>query len=444
MFLPDFDFYGHPAIDWVTQPELFWQPLSVLGLWIFIRYFLVRRTAGIFSKPSYGIQYWLQDNTSFIILFILLSLGAGIGQLMNEPFHFIEFIWTLIGLWLILALLAAHFRDRITAKILAILLFPFIAIGTLGNFKKTIAFLDDFTLDLISPNISALQIITGILVLVIALWISLVGSRWIGRKIEAAPILNSSIKVLLAKILRIVLVSIAFLMAISAMGLNLTVFAFLGGGIGIGIGFGLQKVVSNLVCGFILLGDKSIKPGDVVQIGGVYAGGPKSGGVYGWVNNLRARYISVITRDGTEHLIPNEDFITQPVINWSFSHNLVRLHVLLHISYRADVHKAIALVNQAATSVERVVDDPKPKCLLVSFSDSALMLEARFWIQDPQNGVTRVKSAVRLAAWDLFREHGIKVPYPQRDLHIKPPANIAVTLNKETQSETAPPTSPKS
>ena len=439
MFFPEFEFYGHTINAWVNEPELFWQPLSILALWFLIRYLIAKRIAAVLPQSSSRLSYWLRNNISFITLFIPLSIGAGISQVSVNSFHLIEFIWILVGLWLILALLAAYCRDRITAKILAILIFPFVAVGILGDFKSAITFLDDFTLDLISPNLSALQILTGIFALIISLWISLILSRWLGKRIEETPIFNSSTKVLLNKILTIIFLTAAFLIAVGAMGLDLTVFAFLGGGIGIGIGFGLQKVISNIVCGFILLGDKSIKPGDVIQIGGIYAGGPETGGVYGWINNLRSRYISVITRDGTEHLIPNEDFITQPVINWSFSHSLVRLHVHFHISYKADVHKAIALINQAAGSVEWVVDDPKPKCLLVDFSESSLTLEARFWIKDPQNGVTKVKSAVRLAAWDLFAEHGITVPFPQRDLHIKPPANISVTLNKQTEPETAPP-----
>ncbi len=430
MSFPDFTFQGYPITHWMTRPELLWQPLLVLVSLLIAHYFIARRITGILPEPSLGLKRWLRGNITFILLFVFLSLGVGIGQFISAPLHFIQMVWALVGLWLLVVFPAAYFQDRITARTVAILVYPFVALGLLGDFKSAIEFLDDLTLDSISARLSALQIIIGIFVLVAALWVSLVVSRWLGNRIDASKALNPSLKVLLSKILRIFLVTIAVLISINAMGLDLTVFAFLGGGIGIGIGFGLQKVISNLVCGFILLGDKSIKPGDVVQIGGTYAGGPEPGGIYGWINSLRARYTSVITRDGTEHLIPNEDLITQPVINWSFTHERVRLHVIFYISYRADVHRAIALVNEAARSIERVVDDPKPKCLLVDFSNSALKLEARFWIRDPASGVTAVKSAVRLAGWDLFQKHGIQVPFPQRDLHIKPPANIEVTLHK--------------
>ena len=159
----------------------------------------------------------------------------------------------------------------------------------------------------------------------------------------------------------------------------------------------------------MLLIDNSVKPGDVIEIDGTY----------GWINNLRARYASVITRDGTEHLIPNEDLITQRVINWSFTNKLVRMKVPIGVSYNADPHQCIQLVIAAAQSVERVLNDPAPICHVLGFGDSAVDLELRFWISDPSNGVTNVKSAVLLNVWDAFKDNQIEIPYPQRDLHIR-------------------------
>ncbi len=151
-------------------------------------------------------------------------------------------------------------------------------------------------------------------------------------------------------------------------------------------------------------------------------------GTYGWINSLGARYVSVITRDGTEHLIPNEELITQRVENWSFSDNLVRLKAPIGISYHSDVHKAVELVQQAAAEVPRVLTDPAPRCLVVGFGDSSVDLELRFWIQDAQNGITNVKSEILLAVWDRFHEHGVEIPFPQRDLHLKSPGALDVIV----------------
>ena len=183
----------------------------------------------------------------------------------------------------------------------------------------------------------------------------------------------------------------------------------LGGAIGLGLGFGLQKVVSNFISGILLLVDNSIKPGDVIEIDGTY----------GWINNLRARYASVITRDGTEHLIPNEDLITQRVINWTFTNNLVRMKVPIGVSYDSDPHQCLELVIAAAQSVDRVLLEPTPVCHVLGFGDSSIDLELRFWISDPTNGVANVKSQVLLNIWDTFKENNIEIPYPQSDLHIR-------------------------
>jgi small-conductance mechanosensitive channel len=221
---------------------------------------------------------------------------------------------------------------------------------------------------------------------------------------------------LFSKLLKIVLVAIAIVVALQSVGIDLSAFTVFTGALGVGIGFGLQKTVSNLISGVMILMDKSIKPGDVIEVAGTY----------GWVNSLGSRYASVITRDGIEHLIPNEELITQRVSNWSFSNSEVRVKIPVGVSYNADVRKAMELCLEAAADVERVLDTPKPACLLKGFGDSAVDLELRIWINDPRNGVSNVKSQVLLGVWDRFHAHAIEIPFPQRDIHIKTPENFRV------------------
>jgi small-conductance mechanosensitive channel len=177
----------------------------------------------------------------------------------------------------------------------------------------------------------------------------------------------------------------------------------------LGLGFGLQKVIANLISGIILLMDKSVKPGDVISLGTTY----------GEIKTLGARYVSVITRDGTEHLIPNEELISQRVENWSFSNRMIRIRMPIGISYDADVHQAIALALEVASVIPRVLDEPKPVCQLTAFGESSLDLELRVWVNDPQNGLGVVRSQVLLGIWDKFKSNNIGFPYPQRDVHIK-------------------------
>jgi small-conductance mechanosensitive channel len=164
-----------------------------------------------------------------------------------------------------------------------------------------------------------------------------------------------------------------------------------------------------LVSGVILLLDKSIKPGDTIGIAGTY----------GWIQSLGARYVSVVTRDGIEHLIPNEELIISRVENWSFTNDRVRLKIPVGISYRSNVRKAIELCIEAAQTTERVLRKPAPICLVKGFGDNSVNLEIRFWITDPQQGVSNVESEILLGVWDRFHEHNIQIPFPQRDLHIK-------------------------
>jgi small-conductance mechanosensitive channel len=214
------------------------------------------------------------------------------------------------------------------------------------------------------------------------------------------------------------LLLVAVVLALGSIGIDLTAFAVFSGAVGVGVGFGLQKVVSNLVSGVILLLDRSIKPGDVIEIEGTY----------GSVIALNARYASVQTRDGKEYLIPNEDLITERVTNWSFSNDLIRMHVKVGISYRSDPHEAIRLALEAARDVPRVLSEPAPNCVLVAFGDSTIDLELRFWINDPANGTANVRSGVMLNLWDLYQENGIELPHPQREVMLRNPEAVARAL----------------
>ena len=161
--------------------------------------------------------------------------------------------------------------------------------------------------------------------------------------------------------------------------------------------------------GVIILLDKSIKPGDVIEIDGTF----------GWINSIRTRYISVITRDRKEILIPNEDFVTNKVVNWSFTDRIVRIKADVGVSYCTDIPEAIEICKNAIKGIPRVLNDPLPNCLMMGFGDSSIDLQIRFWIDDAPQGVSNIRSEVLLAVWKAFKEHNIHIPFPQRDLHIK-------------------------
>lgn len=353
--------------------------------------------------------FWLARNKGFTIFTLVAGAIALLGRLLFEPWPIIQAIAVLSMGWLIIGLLSSFFRDKFWADSVAAALYIATIVTSFAWADQSVHYLDQIKLEIGNYSITAWGIIAGSMAFVVTLWICLGIASLIEQKIHRFTNLNPSVKVLVAKIIRILLIFLALAISISSMGVDLTALTVFGGAIGLGLGFGLQKVVSNLVCGFILLTDRSIKPGDVIEISGTY----------GWINNLKARYVSVITRDGTEHLIPNEDLVTQKVVNWSFTNNLVRFRTPVGISYHSNPHKAIALVTKAAESIDRILNDPPPKVMLTGFGDSSIDLEVRCWIADPVNGVGNIRNELLLKIWDTFKENEIEIPFPQRDLHIR-------------------------
>jgi small-conductance mechanosensitive channel len=311
--------------------------------------------------------------------------------------------------WLFATVLSRIIRNRLVARTLGWLAWIYAALVILGVSDEAAAFLDSLAIPLGAVRLSALMVLKAALLLIATVWLAVVTGNYIDERVRLSEELTPSIRVLVGKVAKIGLVLVAGAVALSAVGLDLTALTVFSGAVGVGLAFGLQKVVSNFVSGVIILLDKSIKPGDTISLEGTF----------GWIRELRARFVSVVTRDGREFLIPNEDFITQRVINWSFSDNLVRLDVNFGVSYDADPHKVSELAIEAAISVGRVEADRRPVCWLTDFGDSSLNFVLRFWIRDPQQGLTNVRGKVLLALWDTFKANGISIPYPHREIIMK-------------------------
>jgi small-conductance mechanosensitive channel len=340
---------------------------------------------------------------------VLVGLSKWIAVYADLPSYLLRLVVSLLAAWIVIRLTSAFVRNASWSRLIAVSVWIIAALNILGLLTATMAFLDSIGFEFAGVRISAFTVIRGLAALAILLWLAVTASQLAERRIRRLGALTPSLQVLSAKLVKVLLIVVAVITALGSAGINLTAFTVFSGAIGLGIGFGLQKVVSNLISGVILLLDRSIKPGDVIAIGETY----------GWIQSLGARYVSVVTRDGTEHLIPNEELITQRVENWSYSNSLVRLKSPIGISYNADLHKAIGLILEAAQAAPRVLAIPHPTCLLKGFGDSSVDLELRFWINDPNNGVSNVKSDILLGVWDRFHEHGIEIPFPQRDLHLR-------------------------
>jgi small-conductance mechanosensitive channel len=347
------------------------------------------------------------------LAFILVAIAYSIADHFNWRHNELYAAgMLLVGLTLV-RLFTDEMKNRFWAKILAMAIWVYaVLLASLGLFNYIdlwFRFLRGVAFQLGQVHISLLQVNRAFFLLLALYWVSKNLRIFFHFWLTIKSVLTSAVQILLYRLGSILLVSACVVIVLHYLGLDLTVFALFGGALGLGLGFGLQKIFANLVSGFILLGDKSIKPGDVIQLKDTY----------GWINFLGSRYVSVVTRDGIEHLIPNENLITGEVINWSYSQNLVRLRVPVGVAYGADLEKARELMLAAAADTMRVLKDPKPACLITGLGDNAVNLEVRVWINDPQNGVASVKSDIFRGILQRFRAYGIEMPYPQRDVHLK-------------------------
>ncbi len=323
---------------------------------------------------------------------------------------------SLVIAWIVIRLVTLIIRSQFWSRVAFYVVWPIAALDVFGILDDVVAYLEAAAIPLgtssegASRQISALDVVRGFIAFVLFFWIANILSRFLSHRIYQIEELTPSLQTLIVKILNILLPVLAVFAALQLIGVNLAALAVFSGAIGLGIGLGLQRTVANLIGGFTLVADRSIKPGDVVSVKDTF----------GWVTSLGARYVSIRTRDGTEHLVPNDDFINNGVINWSHADRAVRIHAPFGVAYGTeDLRQVQALCREAASATDRVLENPQPVCNLVGFGDSSVDFDLRFWIQDPQKGIANVRSNVYLNIWDKFKEHGIEVPFPQRDIHIK-------------------------
>lgn len=326
---------------------------------------------------------------------------------------------TLGTAWLCVGLAARLVRNRFMRRMVTWGLWIYVTLYFLGVTEEATTFLDGLAVEFGDFHLSVLAILKALVVTGILFTLARLVSQTASAKVQANEDISPSMKVLMVKMLQVTLFGAAFFTGLKAVGFDLTGLSVLSGAVGLGLGFGLQKVVSNLASGVIILLDKSIKPGDVIS----------QGDTFGWINSLGARYVSVVTRDGKEYLIPNEDLITSQVVNWSHTNEFVRLDIFFGTAYDDDPHLVRKVAVEAANSVKRVLTSRPAVCHIVGFGDSSVDYILRFWITDPTGGLTNVRGEVYLALWDAFKANGISIPFPQREVKL-PDGSVLETTSR--------------
>ncbi len=371
----------------------------------------------------------LMRRVDWILFVVFLFLAETIIRAATWPSrsYLVSVVLSLSFAWLLVAVASRVIRSRALARTIAWMAWLYAAVLILGIESQTGALLDSVAVSVGQYRISVLMVGKAIVLLTVLIWLASTIGNFVDDRVQRSQELTPSIRVLIGKVLKFGLVIIAGAIALSAVGVNLTALTVFSGAIGVGLGFGLQKVVSNFISGIIILADKSIKPGDTITLGDTF----------GWIRELRARFVSVVTRDGREFLIPNEDFITQRVVNWSFSDDFVRLDVHFGVAYDSDPHAVTELAIGAASTVARVVVDRRPVCWITGFGESSIDFVLRFWISDPQQGLTNIRGRVLLALWDTFKENGIRIPYPHRQIIMDAPVDFRNAAMEEAPQKPA-------
>jgi small-conductance mechanosensitive channel len=350
---------------------------------------------------------------------VLVAAFGGALHALDIDSHLVDLAITLSGLMLLIRVavyllrLSLGNRTKGWGNTITLIVWGVLALHVLGWFDPVVQALDSVGIRAGKAKItlwSVLKILftVGAFIL-IAVWIA----RWFERRLMAMQGLALSMRIGISKFTQAFLIALSILLGLNAAGLDLTTLNVLTGAIGIGLGFGLQAIASNFVSGFVLLMDRSIKPGDVISFTGT-TGTTTEG--FGWVQELRGRYVVVRDRDGVETLVPNQHLITNPVINWSYTDPRVRIKLPVRVSYKDDPEKALSMLIQAAEGHRRILRDPPPVSRLIGFGDSGFELELRFWISDPQEGVNNVRSDVNRSIWRLFQENHITIPVAQREV----------------------------
>lgn len=300
---------------------------------------------------------------------------------------------------------------RTTENVVSTAVWLVLVLHVTGLLPDMIEALDGIRFNIGKSTVSLWLVIQGLFTVLVTVFVALWLSRLIENKLMMATHIAINMRVVINKVIRITFVFFAVLVALSAVGLDITLLSVFGGALGVGLGFGLQKIASNYVSGFIILLDESMNLGDFVTIGSYY----------GSVQELRSRYMVLRQLDGTDVIIPNETLMTSAVVNHTATRRHVKIALPIQVGYETDLRATLELMKEVASRHPRVMKDPAPDAKLVGFGESGIDLNLTVWVPDPENGAGDVPSTVYLNLWDEFKARGISIPFPQREIHVLGP-----------------------
>ncbi len=361
---------------------------------------------------------------SYAVAAALLAPAMLVAQDQGWPHQGIKLTLSLLAAWVVIRLVSSLVRDRFRAGALAILVWVIAALYIFDVLGDSARFLRELSWTVGGLRISPMSVITGILWLSVLVWLA----NWAAKMLEVRVLARSgatpSLQVLTARLLKVVMVIAAVFIALGTIGIDLTAFAVFTGALGVGIGFGLQAIFNNFIAGLILLSEKSLKVGDFVEV--------ERGHLSGTVRQINVRNTIITTPDSIDVAVPNSEFVNSRVINWTMLDAHARIHVPFAVAYGTDLELVRKAVCEAAQEVKFTLKDASgrvPQLWLVKFADSRLEFELVVWLTS--EGIHRPLGARAAYCWAIYeslRRHGLEVPFPQRDLHVKSAVPLRIDL----------------
>lgn len=361
------------------------------------------------------LKTYLNPFLVYLTSVIWLSVAVLVSNTLIGDSNVVQVAIQCLFVWILTTYVSLFSGNRALGTIVGTFLIFGIVMNYLNLLNPVIELLDGYSISLGSVHISVLSILKSILIMSIVVWMSSAISSAGKSQIQKSRGLKASTKEVLIKVLDITLIALVAIIILNSVGIDLTALTVIGGALGVGVGFGLQKITSNFISGLILLFEKSIKIGDLIQI---------DTSIHGWIRHLGSRFTLIETFDGTEIMIPNDDFITSRVTNWTYSNTKGRIILDVGVSYNSDMDQVKAILEEAAREYSGTALYPKPVVYMREFGDSAVVFNLSLFINDASQGLMSPKSELLFSIWRKFKEHNVEIPFPQRDVHIKSPQSL--------------------
>jgi len=402
----------------VTSPEIYWQSLILISCFALaylfhklVRRFLLPKLISSSLRKNIDLNRliirYLNPLLYPIFAALFLSFGLSLYLKFFSESYLFEITLKLVGLFLFLRFLRISSNSTAIANIVGIILMPTLLLDIFGILDLTIDALDQIAFKLGEVRISAYIVLKAFVILIITIWFSGLLTRKSKSFISSSKSIKSTTKGIIGKIIDILVYSIAVILILKTFGVDMTAFAVIGGAIGVGIGFGLQKIASNFISGIILLLEKSIEVGDIVEVDG--------GKIYGVVKNFSSRYTLVEELDGKEILIPNEEFIINKVTNWTYSNNRARVEINVRVAYGSDLKKVEEVMMKCASENPRCLNYPEIEWYVTAFAEYDIKITMYMWVSDIVQGRMGPRSEVYMAILEEFKKNNIVIPYPKTE-----------------------------